>query len=173
MKERMSHTVRSFWIVSLLSFFSFLSAQEIPLNVEFALTHNQRAWGLMQRAALPENQGMLFYFPSGSIWMFNTLIDLSVAFLDKEGYVIDLIDLKAYPEMMDPRRPVRHLADMKYYPSSDAIYQFFLQRSFAIPLGTRYVLEMNKGWFKKHQIKEGDQLIWTLGCPKAHMVIHP
>ncbi|WP_284452658.1 DUF192 domain-containing protein [Parachlamydia acanthamoebae] len=156
------------FLLSTISIFIPLSALRIPIEIEVALTSEQRAWGLMQRDYLPENRGMIFYFPK-SLWMFNTLIDLSAAFLDDQGIILEIVELKSYPEMMDPNRPVKRLSDMKKYPPNDKIYAFFLQKSKSFPPGTLYVIEMNKGWFAKHGVKPGDRIVWNLNSSRAYI----
>ncbi len=149
-----------FWIYLCLFCTSLCFANEIPLTLEFAKTYEERTWGLMQRTFLAENHGMLFYSPKGQIWMFNMFMDLSVAFLDETGKIIGIAELKAYPEMMDSRRPVNQLHDLRKYPSSDKVYRFFLDKSYPVPNRAKYALEMNRNWFVTHGVKVGDQVIW-------------
>ncbi len=57
------------------------------VTAELALTQEQQARGLMFRASLPPDRGMLFAFSDGgfkSFWMKNTLIDLDMVFLDAD-----------------------------------------------------------------------------------------
>lgn len=97
--------------------------------VEVAMTNADRMQGLMHRRMLPEGRGMLFVFDRLSLhgmWMMNTYIPLSVAFLDEAGVIINIED-------MQPHTRDSHFA--------------------ARP--ARYALEMNLGWFRKHGIGEG------------------
>ena len=58
--------------------------------VETAVTPDELTHGLMGRKHLGESSGMLFIFPTTgyySMWMYHTLIPLSVAFLDKNGRI--------------------------------------------------------------------------------------
>ena len=71
------------------------AADTLRLPVELALSDDQRAYGLMERASLPEGQGMLFVYPepqdsSAAFWMYRTLIPLDIAFLDGEGRILDI-----------------------------------------------------------------------------------
>ena len=112
---------------------------EIPLTIgghkataEVASTDPQRATGLMHRRMLPENRGMLFVFPDVAMhgmWMMNTYVPLSVAFLDREGRIINIED-------MQPQTQDSHTA--------------------AKP--AKYALEMNLGWFAKRNIKPGTKV---------------
>lgn len=152
-----------FFTLSLFVFFLLtkMHANEIPITLEIAQTSEQRSWGLMQRTSMPENHGMLFYFPNGSIWMFNTFIDLSVAFLDVKGKIIEIAELKAYPDMMDPYRPVNTLNDIKKYSPYDKVIQFFANKSHRVPKDAAYALEMNKTWFARMGVGIGDRVIWN------------
>ena len=102
------------------------------LKVEVAASDPQRAQGLMHREKLGENDGMLFIFDEPgyhSMWMKNTLIPLSVAFVDGEGRILNILDME--PQTLDS-----HMA--------------------AGP--ARYAIETNKGWFAKKKIKAGDKV---------------
>lgn len=67
------------------------------LKTEIASTPQEGEIGLMYRSSMPDNDGMLFVLPVGvaQFWMKNTLIPLSIAFLDKNGVVLELHDMKA------------------------------------------------------------------------------
>lgn len=134
------------------------------LTLEHGDTKEKREWGLMGRKYLPQNQGMLLYLSSQSnkgIWMFNCFIDLSVAALDAQHVIREMHELKAYPEKMDPQKPVNSLNDLKAYQASDATCRFFRKESLKLPPTTSYALEMNKGWFSLNRIKQGDVLCWN------------
>lgn len=103
------------------------------IAAEVADTPAARMNGLMQRTYLPENSGMLFIFPEVSIhcmWMKDTVIPLSVAFLDEMGKIINLAEM--VPETLIPHCSVS---------------------------AARYALEMNSGWFTARKIKVGDRTI--------------
>ncbi|MCX8016927.1 MAG: DUF192 domain-containing protein [Rhodocyclaceae bacterium] len=102
------------------------------IEAEVAATAPQRMQGLMQRRALPAQRGMLFVFPQEAthcMWMKNTLIPLSVAFLDRDGRIINIAE-------MQPQSETNHCA--------------------AQP--ARYALEMNAGWFKSRGLAPGDPI---------------
>jgi uncharacterized membrane protein (UPF0127 family) len=91
-----------------------------------------RARGLMHRKELAQNAGMLFFFDERAVhcmWMKNTLIALSVAFIDDKGTIVNIAD-------MEPETETSHCA--------------------AQPV--RYALEMNRGWFAARGIKPGSRL---------------
>jgi uncharacterized membrane protein (UPF0127 family) len=88
-----------------------------------------RAQGLMHRKVLAQNAGMLFVFDEPAVhcmWMKNTLIPLSVAFIDDRGTIVNIAD-------MEPHSEASHCA--------------------AQPV--RYALEMNRGWFAAKGLKPG------------------
>ena len=102
------------------------------LTAEVAATDKHRATGLMHRRMLPENRGMLFVFPDAayhSMWMMNTYIPLSVAFIDREGVIINIEDMT--PHTQNPHGAQRP---------------------------AKYALEMNQGWFTKRGIKAGTRV---------------
>ena len=74
--------------------------------------------------------GMLFIFDDPgyyAMWMKNTLIPLSVAFVDRAGMILNIEDME--PQTLDT-----HLA------AGPALY----------------AIETNKGWFAAHHVKAGD-----------------
>jgi uncharacterized membrane protein (UPF0127 family) len=102
------------------------------VRAEVANDEDSRRTGLMFRERLGENSGMLFVYEAPGLhamWMRNTLIPLSVAFLDKRGRIINIED-------MEPQTEDSHAAAAPAY----------------------YSLEMNQGWFKKNGIKPGDRV---------------
>ena len=100
------------WIFISLSGVSFATAKfdrvSLMINgteysIEIAKTSKQRSQGLMFRESLDIRQGMLFVYPrSGNhrIWMKNTLIPLSVIWLDDNETVIEVKILP--PCKLDP-----------------------------------------------------------------------
>ena len=63
------------------------------LEAEVVATPEKRSVGLMFRDALPENRGMLFVFAgpyTGTFWMRNTRIPLSIAFISKERRILNI-----------------------------------------------------------------------------------
>ena len=73
-----------------------------PLRVEIAQTDPDRERGLMHRRSMGANDGMLFIFAEPAyhaMWMKNTLIPLSVAFVDSEGVILNILDME--PQTLD------------------------------------------------------------------------
>lgn len=102
------------------------------ITAEVAANDPQRARGLMFREKLAPNHGMLFVFDAKTVqcmWMRNTLIPLSVAFIDDDGSIVNIED-------MQPKTETSHCA--------------------AKPV--RYALEMELGWFAKRGLKGGARI---------------
>src|SRR5919206_943583 len=94
-------------VATSLALWSSLALAELPevtlairdhkITAEVASTDATRSTGLMHRRMLPENRGMLFIFPETAIhamWMMNTYIPLSVAFIDADGRIINIADMQ-------------------------------------------------------------------------------
>jgi len=102
------------------------------IEAEVAADDQNRMTGLMNRKSMPTQRGMLFVFPQKNthcMWMRNTLLPLSVAFIDEEGRIINIED-------MQPQTEDNHCAKVP----------------------ARYALEMNLGWFAQRGIKAGSKL---------------
>lgn len=151
----------------ILFYFSSLEAQSpirtVPITLKIPVSSQENSWGLMQCSFLPENEGMLFTItdPGTSYWMFNCLIDLSIAFIDQKGTILEIHEMKAYPELMDPRRPVKKIEDFAKYTEKDPVVQFFHRQAVHAPPKSRFALEMNGNWFRLNHINIGDRLEWN------------
>jgi uncharacterized protein len=109
-----------------------LGAGMYLIRAEVADTFSTRMQGLMRRTSLPPNGGMLFIFDEAGthcMWMKNTLIPLSVAFIDAGGAITNIAD-------MQPHSEESHCASRP----------------------ARYALEMVQGWFAQRGIRAGAQL---------------
>ena len=63
------------------------------MEIELALTPQQRTTGLMFRTELPDNAGMLFVFPDAAeraFWMKDTLLPLRLAYIDAAGTITSI-----------------------------------------------------------------------------------
>ncbi len=102
------------------------------IQAELAQSAEQRGIGLMHRPKMGANEGMLFVFESATqqcFWMKNTLLPLSIAFLDDDGTIVNIEDMA--PQTLNghcSKKPVR------------------------------FALEMNQGWFAKRAIKAGSRV---------------
>jgi uncharacterized membrane protein (UPF0127 family) len=103
---------------------------EKEIWVEVAKTPKEQSKGLMGRKHLGQDEGMFFIFETEGyrgFWMKDTLIPLSLAFIDKEGRIIKITEMK--PLTLEPHDP---------------------------PAPILYALEMKRGWFSANGIKVGD-----------------
>jgi len=106
----------------------WLGAEE--LAAELALREVEIRTGMMFRESMAENEGMLFVFAvphRTAFYMRNTKVPLSAAYIDPDGAIAEIVDLQPLEEA-----PVE--------AKSDKI---------------QYVLEVNQGWFKRHNIGVG------------------
>ena len=109
-----------------------LTAGFYRIQAEVAARDPDRMQGLMHRRSMPANHGMLFVFAQAArhcMWMRNTFLPLSVAFLDEEGRILNIED-------MQPQTEDNHCAAK----------------------AARYALEMNLGWFAGKGIKPGTRI---------------
>jgi uncharacterized membrane protein (UPF0127 family) len=119
-----------------------LSAGFHRIEAEVAATDRDRQVGLMNRREMPPQRGMLFVFDHENthcMWMRNTLLPLSVAFVDAKGVIINIADMK-------PQSDDNHCAKVP----------------------ARYALEMNVGWFAQRGIKPGMKLGGIDKAPRPH-----
>ncbi len=111
------------------------------LRVEVANTEDTRRRGLMYRDRLAQNSGMIFVYQrpeATAMWMKNTRVALSVAFIGANGRILNIADMEPYSEQA-------------HASSGEAAY----------------ALEMNRGWFSKRKIKRGDRVEGLKALPPA------
>lgn len=109
-----------------------LMAGKHSIRAQIADTPESRRDGLMQRAHLCADCGMLFIFPDPGrhiFWMKNTPLPLSIAFISVNGSILDIAEMRPYSTDI-------------HGTQGDALY----------------ALEMNSGWFAKNSIKQGDKI---------------
>ena len=102
------------------------------IQAEVAATDPQRQQGLMFREKMANNHGMVFVFDQANpqcMWMKNTPLPLSVAFIDADGKIINIED-------MQPKTLESHCSTKP----------------------AKYALEMNLGWFKQKNVKPGSAI---------------
>ena len=100
------------------------------MTAELAITPEQKQRGMMFRTNMAEMEGMLFVFPGphqASFWMKNTVLPLSAAYIDPEGVIMEIRELK-------------RLDETGVTAVSDNI---------------QYVLETNRGWFERNRVGVG------------------
>lgn len=110
------------------------------IDAEVAADQQNRMVGLMNRNVMATHQGMLFVFTEDNthcMWMRNTLIPLSVAFMDRDGVIINIED-------MQPQTETNHCAKRPAH----------------------YALEMNLGWFSQRGFKAGNKLMGLDKAPQ-------
>lgn len=125
---------------SLLAVGALAAAADLPVTTltvngqkivaEVVTTPEQRAKGLMNRFSLQPDHGMLFVFEDAQplgFWMKNTYIPLSIAFVDANGKIVNIEDMK-------PNDETTHWS-----------------RGYAL-----YAVEMKQGWFAAKGVKPGD-----------------
>jgi len=110
-----------------------LNAGMHVIQAEIAATAETRTIGLMNRKSLAPNHGMLFVFEQANVqcfWMRNTLIPLSIAYLDADGTIVNIADMT---------------------PQSD--------QSHCSTKPVRFALEMDQGWFATRGMTPGKKIL--------------
>jgi hypothetical protein len=100
------------------------------VSAEMALTPEQVETGMMFRTNLDENSGMIFVFAQPSqvaFWMKNCTVPLSAGYINPQGELREIHDLE--PQNTN-----------SVFAQGDDI---------------QFVLEVNQGWFKRHQVETG------------------
>ena len=106
--------------------------EEIIVKAEIASTPEQRQNGFMFRQNIPDGTGMLFVFEEEQIldfWMKNTPHPLSIAYIDKNGRIRDILDMTPF-SLANVTSSVKVL----------------------------YALEVPQGWYEKAGVRVGDRL---------------
>jgi uncharacterized membrane protein (UPF0127 family) len=117
-----------------------------------ARTPAQHEEGLMDVNDLPPDSGMVFVYTQPAregYWMRDTLIPLSIAWLDQNGTILDIQDMDALDD--------QHA----HYPGAGSLP---LVQAPSVPvLPYYYALETNVGWFLNHGVGAGQQIALCLG----------
>ncbi|MEX1045015.1 MAG: DUF192 domain-containing protein [Chthoniobacterales bacterium] len=104
------------------------------VEAEVADESDERTMGLMGREELPDDKGMLFVFrepQAMSFWMRDTLVPLSIAYLNAAGVIREIHDLQPLDET----------------PARSAFRDLL------------YALEVPQGWFLRNKILPGDRVL--------------
>ena len=117
--------------------------ERIPVLVGASTFHvetagDPAAWrrGLMFRRELPADGGMLFIYPdsqSRTFWMKDTRVPLSLAFLDRDKTILEIIELE----------PLSETPAISRWPA-------------------QYALELPAGAFARAGARPGDRLAWPM-----------
>jgi uncharacterized membrane protein (UPF0127 family) len=110
-----------------------LEIDGVKFEAQVAMTPEEMSRGLMHRANLGAEQGMIFVFPSPgprAFYMLNTMIPLSIAYISPEGVVMEIHDMQPH----DPTSVRSRSGEIQY------------------------ALEMNQGWFRERGIEPGAKL---------------
>ena len=110
--------------------------EEVILNIEIPSTPETFSAGLMFRESLDKDTGMFFIFEDvgeKSFHMRDTTIPLDIAFINKEGVIESIKQLKPLDETY-------------VYSNAEVLY----------------ALEVNRGWFAENNIGVGDQVFSEL-----------
>jgi uncharacterized protein len=116
------------------------------IDLRLARTPQEHERGLMFVDDLPADSGMLFIYQSQSsesYWMYNTLIPLSIAWIDRGGTIVDIQDMARLNDPSDVQEAGRTV----YSPAAPYWY----------------ALEVNQGWFFEHGVGVGQQMMFCLG----------
>ena len=106
------------------------------LNLEVMRTPQERSRGLSQKDVLAENAGMLFIFESPGVpgfWMKDMNFSIDIIWIGSDKRVVDITENLApetFPEVFKPKAQIQ------------------------------YVLEVNAGWAKDHNIAIGDKVLF-------------
>lgn len=106
----------------------FVGQKEVA--AELALKPVEIYTGMMWRTNMPEDEAMLFVFGDASpraFYMRNTIVPLSLAYLDPEGVILEIHDLHPRNETSVPSKAEN----------------------------IQYVLEVPQGWFTRNRIVPG------------------
>ena len=109
-----------------------LAIKNAKLKTEVVADNMTRSIGLMNRFSLAPDHGMLFVFAQSeplAFWMKNTFIPLSIAYVDRKGVIVSIVDMKPHDEST--------------YPSGAP---------------AMFAIEMKQGWFKERGIAVGDKV---------------
>lgn len=107
------------------------------IDIEVADNEQKTAQGLMHRSSMPENAGMLFLMPQEEIqgfWMKNTYIPLDMIFVNSNKEIVTI------------HHNTTPMNENSYLSTAPALY----------------VVEVNGGFCNKNNIKEGDQIEFTI-----------
>ncbi len=135
-KPYLSFVLKSFkYYIFLFLIFDLNASAQININelltdIEVVSKFEERREGLMFRKSISKNYGMFFiwdYKRQQCMWMKNTSLSLSVAYISNRGEILEIYDMVP-----------------------------FSKKSVCSKNSVKYALEVNKDWFEKNNINIGD-----------------
>jgi uncharacterized membrane protein (UPF0127 family) len=112
---------------------AFPDAPQAAVEADLVSTAHDTQRGLMYRKSMPESRGMLFDLRVRSeheFWMHNTCIPLDLLYVDDDGFIVGIVENA--PTLDDTPR--------------------------GVGCPSRYVLEVNAGWTRRHGVKAGQHI---------------
>jgi len=112
---------------------TFPEASGVAVDAEFVRTEHDTMRGLMYRTSMNEDRGMLFDLRAREdhkFWMHNTCIPLDMLFVDEDGFIVGIVENA--PTLNDASR--------------------------GVGCPSRFVLEVNAGWTRRHGVKAGQHM---------------
>jgi uncharacterized membrane protein (UPF0127 family) len=103
------------------------------VDADLVRSEHDTARGLMFRKSMPEDRGMLFdlrFRDDHKFWMHNTCIPLDLLFVDDDGLIVGIVENA--PTLDDTSR--------------------------GVGCASRWVLEVNAGWSRRHGVKAGQHM---------------
>jgi uncharacterized membrane protein (UPF0127 family) len=111
----------------------FPEAGGLVVDSEFVRSEHDTSRGLMYRKKLGASSGMLFDLrrrDDHKFWMHNTCIPLDLLFVDDDGLIVGIVENA--PTLDDTSR--------------------------GVGCASRWVLEVNAGWARRHGVKAGQHM---------------
>jgi uncharacterized protein len=109
------------------------AGHSVTVEAEFVTSPHDTERGLMYRKSMAEEHGMLFRLATRTdqeFWMHNTCIPLDLLYVDEDGLIVGIVENA--PTLNDAPR--------------------------GVGCPSRYVLEVNAGWSRKHGVKAGQRM---------------
>ena len=131
-KKLLSLVLISFSAVTIADVKAGFEGKTAELSLIISNTDTSRRKGLMHQSVLGKNTGMLFVWPFSKkqcMWMKNTSLPLSVAYLSSDGRISEIYDMVPFSE--------------------DSVCSM---------QNVRMAVEVNQGWFAKNKIFVGDKI---------------
>ena len=117
----------------------FPGASGVSVEAELVSSDHDTMRGLMYRRRMPEERGMLFHLRAREdhqFWMHNTCIPLDLLYIDDDGLLVGIAENA--PTLSD-----------------DTV---------SVGCPSRYVLEVNAGWTRRHGVKAGQKVNLPAGA---------